>query len=45
VFAFDDGDLPLQGKIQPQQLSQHHPERFDAPFFGGFEPPPGLDYF
>ncbi|HTD75401.1 MAG TPA: esterase-like activity of phytase family protein [Steroidobacteraceae bacterium] len=38
VFAFDDSDLPLPGKVQPQQLSQHHREHGDAPFFGGFGP-------
>ena len=43
VFAFDDSDLPLPGKVQAQQLSQHHREHFDAPFFGGFGPSDGHD--
>jgi hypothetical protein len=44
VFAFDDSDLPLPGKVQPQQLSQHHREHFDAPFFDG-SGPESADYW
>ena len=43
VFAFDDADLPLPGKVQAQRLQQQHQEHYDAPFFGGFGPP--SDYF
>ena len=46
VFAFDDADLPLDGKLQPQQLHlPKSPGHFDAPFFGGFGPPPGPGFF
>jgi hypothetical protein len=45
VFAFEDCDLPLKGKVQAQQLSQSHHEHFDAPFFGGFGSPEGPGYF
>ena len=46
VFAFEDADLPLTGKMQPQQLSQSQfPGHFDAPFFGGFGAPVGPGHF
>ncbi len=47
VFAFEDGDLPLSGKVQLQQLSpqSQSPGHFDAPFFGGFGPPSGPGFF
>ena len=44
VFTFDDADLPLSGRVQLQQFAPHR-EHFDAPFFGGFGPPAGFDYF
>ena len=47
VFAFEDSDLPLSGKVQLQQLwpQPRSPGHFDAPFFGGFGPPPGPWFF
>ena len=45
VFAFEDGDLPLHGKVQPQRLQTQFPGHFDAPFFGGNGAPPGPWFF
>lgn len=49
VFAFQDADLPLyaatQLGVQPQQISANAVHKhYDAPFFGGFGPPPS-DWF
>jgi hypothetical protein len=45
VFAFEDGDLPLNGRVVPQHLPEPQaPWHFDAPFFGGFGPPQGSGF-
>ncbi|HXP66312.1 MAG TPA: esterase-like activity of phytase family protein [Steroidobacteraceae bacterium] len=47
VFAFEDNDLPLPGRVQAQQLRPQDPSpwQFDAPFFGGFGAPFGDGHF
>jgi Esterase-like activity of phytase len=46
VFAFVDGDLPLNGKVQPQRLPDtQHDGHYDAPYWGGFGPPSGPGFY